>query len=92
MRSIFNRDLSSLPNLPCAIHVSDSEVYPVELLRRSTRRDSTGAYFTGVELSFGCYSMLAKLNMLRTSPKFRFDKRPALKIELNEAQGYLTQT
>ncbi len=57
MRSIFNRDLSSLPNLPCAIHVSDSEVYPVELLRRSTRRDSTGAYFTGVELSFGCYSI-----------------------------------
>ena len=46
-----------LPNLPCAIHVSDSEVYPVELLRRSTRRDSTGAYFTGVELSFGCYSI-----------------------------------
>jgi len=25
-----------------------SEVYPVELLRRSTRRDSTGAYLTGV--------------------------------------------
>ena len=25
-----------------------SEVYPVELLRRSTRRDSTGTYLTGV--------------------------------------------
>ena len=34
---------ASLPNLPCAIHVSDSE-----------------AYFTGVELSFGCYSIGVK--------------------------------
>ena len=45
-RDVFNRGISclpSLPNLPCAIHVSESE-----------------AYFTGVELSFGCYSIGVK--------------------------------
>jgi len=59
-KSRYRGPVKCLPNLPCAIHVSDSEVYPVELLRRSTRRDSTGAYFTGVELSFGCYSIGVK--------------------------------
>jgi len=37
-----------LPRLPSEIRETKSKVYPVELLRRSTRRDSTGAHFTGV--------------------------------------------
>ena len=51
-----------------------SKVYPVELLRRSTRRDSTGAYLTGVAKTLHVLVCCSQVLFKKISKKLSYPK------------------